>query len=92
MSHEPNSLLVSSPARPANQSILRSGSHNEEDGSKCRLRAMVLIHSLITYHLSLSYVLFGGSKDGWSVVGDANRKAAIVSEVGESFDAGEIKA
>src|SRR6266498_721607 len=37
-------------------------------------------------------VLFGRGKNGGCVVGNANCEAAIVSEAGESFDAGEIKA
>src|SRR6266545_5244408 len=63
-------------------------------GSKSQLRARVLTHhsSLITHHYLMCTVLFCRGEDGGCVVGNANREAAIVSEAGESFDGGEIKA
>src|SRR6266545_4915376 len=59
--------------------------------AKSQLRARVLTHhsSLITHHC---LILFCRGEDGWCVVGNANREAAVVSEAGEPFDAGEIKA
>src|SRR6266542_3106269 len=56
-------------------------------GSKSQLRARV-----ITHHYLMCTVLFCRGEDGGCVVGNANREAAIVSEAGESFDGGEIKA